>query len=68
MGHGKYGRKKFDPFFLKSQVYNETIQTSKIELFVKLVNGWKPLIIFAKRFILDIWLGSEYASDSRNTS
>ena len=68
MGHGKYGWKKLDPFFLKSQVYNETIQTSKIEPFVKLVNGWKPLIIFAKRFILDIWLGSEYASDSRNTS
>ena len=59
MGHGKYGRKKLDPFFLESQVYNETIQTSKIELFVKLLNGWKPLIIFAKRFILDIWLGSE---------
>ena len=27
-----------------------------------IVNGWKPLTIFTKSFILDIWQGSEYNS------
>ena len=35
---------------------------SKTELFGKIVKDWKPLAIFAKRFILDVCLGSEYAS------
>ena len=43
-------------------MYSETIQTSKIELFVEKINGWKPLTIFTKYAILDIWLDSEYAS------
>ena len=30
---------------------------------VKIVNGWKVLTIFAKSTVLDVWLGSEYASD-----
>ena len=33
-----------------------------MERFAKVVNGWKLLIIFAKRSILDVWQGSEYAS------
>ena len=33
-----------------------------MELFMEIVNGWKLLTIFAKSSILDIWLGSEYAS------
>ena len=32
-----------------------------MELFVKIVNGWQPLTIFAKSFILDVCQGSEYA-------
>ena len=34
-----------------------------MEIFEKIVNGFKPVTIFAKRSILDYWLGSEYASD-----
>ena len=45
------------------EAYSEPCQTPKIELFVKIVSGWKLLTIFAKSFILDIWRGSEYASD-----
>ena len=30
------------------------LQTSKMERFVIIVNGWKPLTIIAKRSILDI--------------
>ena len=41
--------------------YSEPCQTSKMELFAKIVNG-KLLTPFAKGFILDVWQGSEYAS------
>ena len=34
----------------------------KIEPFAEIVNGKKPLIIFAKRSVLDVLPGSEYAS------
>ena len=44
-------------------MYSEQSQTSKMEVFVKIVNGWKPLAIFlAKSFFLDVPLGSEYTS------
>ena len=33
-----------------------------MEIFAKIVNNWKPFIIFAKSSILDARLGSEYAS------
>ena len=33
-----------------------------MELFGKIVNGFSPLTIFAKSYVLDVWLGSEYAS------
>ena len=42
----------------RPEAYSKTSQTSKIELFKKIVNGWKPLTIFAKSFILDVLLGS----------
>ena len=38
------------------------IETSKMKLYVKIGNEWKPLIIFAKSFILDVRLGFVYAS------
>ena len=46
-------------------MYSELSQTSKIKLFVKIINGSQPLTIFAKNFILDFGCGSEYASDFR---
>ena len=41
--------------------HSEPSQTSKVELFAKIVNGSKSLIAFTRRSILDDWLGSEYA-------
>ena len=41
------------------EAYSEPSGTSKMEFFAKIVNGWKPLTIFAKSSILDIRLGSE---------
>ena len=38
----------------KGQAYLEPCQTSKMERFAKIVNGDKPLTIFAKRSILDV--------------
>ena len=45
-----------------SDPYSEPTQKSKIKLFAKTINAWKPLFIFIKSFILDVWLGSEYVS------
>ena len=33
-----------------------------MELFAKMVNGWKLLTVFSKNYFLDVWLGSEYAA------
>ena len=44
------------------ETHFESIQTSKMELFAVIVHGFQPLTIFARSFILDVWLGSEYAS------
>ena len=43
------------------EVYSEASQTSKIKLFVKIVNGFQPLTIFVKSSILNVWQASEYA-------
>ena len=40
----------------------ELSQTFKMKLFVNIVINWKPLIISAKIFVLDLRQGSEYAS------
>ena len=42
--------------------YSDPFQTSEMEIFVEIVNGYLLLTIFAKSFILDVWQGSEYAS------
>ena len=42
--------------------YSELCQIFKMESFAKIVNGFQSLTIFAKRYILDVWQGSEYAS------
>ena len=41
----------------------ESCQTSKTELFAKIVRNEKPFNIFVKTFILDVWQGSENASE-----
>ena len=46
----------------RAEPYLEPSHTSKMERFAKKVNSWKPLTIFAKRFVWDVWLGSEYTS------
>ena len=46
-----------------SEVYPELSQTSKMELFAKIVNGLNLLIIFVKSSILVVRLCSEYASE-----
>ena len=46
-----------------SDVHSEPSQRSEMELLAKIVNGWKLLTISAKSFILDVWLGIEYASE-----
>ena len=46
-----------------SKVHPEPSQRSKMEFFVRIVNGLNPLSIFEKSSILDIRLCSEYASE-----
>ena len=41
--------------------YSESSQISKMEIFVKIINSWKRVTIFAKSYILGAWQGSEYA-------
>ena len=45
-------------------MYLEPCQTSKIECLTKKVNRFKPLTIFTKQSILDVWQGSGYAFGS----
>ena len=44
--------------------YSEPCQTTKMGFFAELINGFKPLIIFPKICIFDVWLGSEYVSEA----
>ena len=55
-------------YFQKTELYLEPIQTSKMELFVKIVNSLMPLTILTKRSILDVWLGSENTTKIFNKS
>ena len=48
-----------------TDAYSEPSRTSKLELFAKIFNSFSPLTIFAKSFIADVRLGSEYTSDYR---
>ena len=41
--------------------YLESVRRSKMEIFLKILNGFKTLSTFAKKtFIVDIWLASKY--------
>ena len=44
----------------KAEAHSQSCKTSKMKIFAKIVNGWKPLTIIAKGFILGAWQGSEY--------
>ena len=46
-----------------SDTYSEPNHVSKIKHFTKIVHSWIPLTIFAKTFVLEIWLGYEFVSD-----
>ena len=39
-----------------------TVKHLKMERFAKIINGFQPFTIFAKRSILHVWQGSEHAS------
>ena len=54
-------RQKYFPFDI-SEASSDSRHTSEMEAFVKTDNCWKPLSIFPKSSILNIWLGSEYRS------
>ena len=41
---------------------SELCKIYEVELFAKLVNNWKPLISFTKKFFIDALRGFEYAS------
>ena len=49
---------------IKSESYLELCQTSKVEPFANIVNGFQKITIFKRNSILEIldWQDSEYAS------
>ena len=47
---------------MHNEGYSEHCQTSKMELFEKIIENLESLTIFEKRSILNAWQGSEYAS------
>ena len=49
---------------VNSETYLELCYTSKMEYFPNIVNYCKALNFFAKHSILDVWQGSEYASET----
>ena len=49
------------------ETYSELFQTSKTELFAKVVNGLRPLNLFVENSILDVYLNSKYACGISNT-
>ena len=49
-------------FICHWNMHSESGQTSKMELFPKIVNSLRPWTILAKSSIFDVWLGFEYAS------
>ena len=46
-----------------AKAYSEPSQTYEMERFAKIVSSYQTLIIIAIRSILDVWQGSECASD-----
>ena len=44
------------------EAYSDPWKTSEVELFAKLVNNWKPIIVCTRNSVLDVWNISEHAS------
>ena len=42
-------------------MYSEPCQTSKMELFAEVIDGFKSLTILTKISIFNVWLGSDCA-------
>ena len=49
-----------------SEAYSKPCETPKMGIFVKIINSFQPLTIFPKSSILDIWQGSDNASNDTN--
>ena len=49
-----------------SEAYSKSCQTSKMEAFAQIVNGFWFSAIFAKSSILDVWQDSEFTSEASN--
>ena len=51
-------------FMIESEAYSEFCQTSKMEFFAKIVNGFKKIITVKRNSVLEIFdiQDSEYAS------
>ena len=49
---------------IESEAYSELCQTSKVEYFAEIVNGFKKITIFKRNSVLEIFdiQDSEYAS------
>ena len=45
---------------VRSETYSEPSQVSKMMLFANIVNGQKPVTIFLKSPIFDVWEGTEH--------
>ena len=48
------------------ETYGEPSQRSKMKLFVKIINRFQPLTLFAKISFFDVWLCSECVPECRN--
>ena len=49
----------------KVETYSGPCQISTVVIFAKIFNGFQSLTIFAKRFIIDVWQGSEYLFETQ---
>lgn len=56
-----WNKKKSQINTARSGLYSESLQISKMELFVKIVSGL-PLTIVTESSIFSVWQGSEYSS------
>ena len=51
-----------------AKTFTEPCQTSKMEIFVKIVNAWSRQFFFPESSILEVWQGFENASVLINVS
>ena len=49
--------------YWNSEAYLEPCQTSKIDIFAKIINGFQSLTTFTESSFTDIWQGYENASE-----